>query len=101
MAARLVIVGHVRATASAKARARGPTRSFIPNAYGPSAPLAEIRALARMANRRRGATPQLEPIVNRIELDLWYINDWTLGNHCIPKNRIDQIFVSRSFSNEP
>jgi lipopolysaccharide/colanic/teichoic acid biosynthesis glycosyltransferase len=27
----------------------------------------------------RGATPQLEQIANRIELDLWYINNWTLG----------------------
>jgi hypothetical protein len=30
----------------------------------------------------RGATPQLEQIANRIELDLWYINNWTLGWTC-------------------
>jgi hypothetical protein len=54
-----------------------------------------------MVNRRRGATPRPEPVVNRIELGIRYINNWRLGNHCIPKNRIDQIFVSRSFSNEP
>jgi hypothetical protein len=30
-------------------------------------------------NGFRGATPQLEQMANRIELDLWYINNWTLG----------------------
>jgi Undecaprenyl-phosphate glucose phosphotransferase len=30
-------------------------------------------------NGCRGATPQLEQMANRIELDLWYINNWTLG----------------------
>jgi undecaprenyl-phosphate galactose phosphotransferase/putative colanic acid biosynthesis UDP-glucose lipid carrier transferase len=29
-------------------------------------------------NGFRGATPQLEQMANRIELDLWYINNWTL-----------------------
>jgi Undecaprenyl-phosphate glucose phosphotransferase len=27
----------------------------------------------------RGGTPQLEEMAKRIELDLWYINNWTLG----------------------
>jgi Undecaprenyl-phosphate glucose phosphotransferase len=30
-------------------------------------------------NGCRGATPQLEQMANRIELDLWYINNWSLG----------------------
>jgi Undecaprenyl-phosphate glucose phosphotransferase len=30
-------------------------------------------------NGFRGATPQLEQMANRVELDLWYINNWTIG----------------------
>jgi Undecaprenyl-phosphate glucose phosphotransferase len=30
-------------------------------------------------NGFRGGTPQLEQMAKRIELDLWYINNWTLG----------------------
>jgi undecaprenyl-phosphate galactose phosphotransferase/putative colanic acid biosynthesis UDP-glucose lipid carrier transferase len=30
-------------------------------------------------NGLRGATPELEDMANRVELDLWYINNWSLG----------------------
>jgi undecaprenyl-phosphate galactose phosphotransferase/putative colanic acid biosynthesis UDP-glucose lipid carrier transferase len=30
-------------------------------------------------NGLRGATPELEQMADRVELDLWYINNWALG----------------------
>ena len=30
-------------------------------------------------NHSRGATPKLEQMKKRMELDLWYLNNWSIG----------------------
>src|SRR5260370_24811671 len=58
----------------------------------PRSTLFPYTTLFRSCNGARGATPSIEHISERVKLDLWYINNWSLwlDIHILIKTRSEE-----------